>query len=476
MWLLESAIRKFFGQNKILGATLIYTLGTFLLRGLTFLTTPIFTRVMQPSDYGVSSIFATWVAFFAVFIGCQVTGSVATARIHMGSSKFHNFMGNITFLSMLSAAVFAAASLIYRAPLARLLSIKEDLIPFLLIQAYGSSLSALYSMYLIQTKQPKRKIAYSVLVSLSVTLLALMLVLNMESNRYLGKIWAGTIVNCGIIVFVLYYFLKFREKRSKYVDDWKYCLKLSLPLIIHLGASAIIGQSDRIFIVNIMSEVDVGIYNVAYSIGLIGMVFADACNNAWTPWYFDNTRSGNAVQINHYARFYMMGIASLFFVLLVLSPEILKFMAPEPYWTAVYTLLVTISGVFFQFLYRFPLGYEQYSGKMKWVAVCTITAALVNIGLNSLLIPIIGLEGAALATFLSYLLLFLAHEFVARRVIGGYNIRMDVYLPSIVICMSGLIVSAFTVEYWYIRVTIAVSYVLIFVYGLHKKRKHGAVK
>lgn len=456
--------RSFSKNNFFISASILYVIGTILLQGISFLTTPIFTRIMEPDDFGITAVFFTWVAFFSIFIGFQVSGSVATARIHMEEFQFANYLRNITLLTITVSIVVISILMIFRTYLANILSIEERLVPHLLIQSLGTSLSALYGMYLVQTKQPKTKIIYAGVVSISLVILGLLLVLNLDTDKYLGRIWAGTIVNIAITIYVLATFLQRKKGMNFILEDWKFCLKLSAPLLVHLIATTIIGQSSRLFIVEYEGETEAAIFTVAFGIGMIGLLIADAFNNAWSPWYLDHTKSGKVKLVNQYARNYSMIIASGFVLVMLLTPEILRFMAPEPYWSGSYTVLLITIGVFFQFLYRFPLGYEQYKKNMKWVALCTIVSAAINLVLNYLLVPMRGIEGAAIAMLIAYLVLFTLHELVARFILGDYNVKFSSYIPSALVVIIAMLFSYILMESFYFRLVAAIGYCIIFSY------------
>ncbi|MDY0278368.1 MAG: polysaccharide biosynthesis C-terminal domain-containing protein, partial [Acholeplasma sp.] len=86
----------------------------------------------------------------------------------------------------------------------------------------------------------------------------------------------------------------------------------------------------------------------------------------------------------------------------------------------------------------------------------TILAALINLVLNYVLINYIGMIGAALATLVSYIMLFLFHEFVARRIIKGYNINFNIYIPGILIVFISSLFSISLINYWLIRYCLVV--------------------
>lgn len=442
-------------------------MGTFLLKGISFITTPIFTRLLNTSDFGITAVFTTWVTFFSVFIAGQVSGSVGTARIHMSDDKFNSYLRNITILGITCASAVISVSLLFRNELAAILRIEVRLIPDLLIQAFGTAMSMLYITYLIQTKQPKKQIIFAVLVSIVTVILSIYLVLSLEQNKYMGKIMGASIANVAIIIFVLTYFLRKNGEKVN-LSDWKFCLMLSMPLIVHLVANIVIGQSNRVILNQLLGTTETSIYSVAHSVGLLGMLFADACNNAWSPWYLERTKSGETNSVNKYARNYIFVICSTFVVVLLLAPEIVKIMAPQPYWGSTKTIIIITVSVFFQFLYRFPLGYEQYAKNLKWVAACTITTALLNVSLNYFLIPMLGIEGAGWATLVSYITLFGLHELVARCIIKQYNIKFQSYIPSVAICFSVAIFAYLFINIWYLRYLGICIYLAIFLLWIRR--------
>lgn len=444
-----------FKSNYLVGASLIYILCSFILKGISFITTPIFTRIMEPADFGIVSAVSTWVTFVAIFICSQVSGSIAAARVHKSKEEFEKFVGNITLYGMIHAALVGGIMIVLRNWLGPRMGIQPNLVYHVVIQAYVTALVSLYTSYLIQTKRPYNYLVFTVIITLSTVSLGLILVHSRLDDRYLGRIWATTIVDCAILLFVLLQLLR-KVKLQKHIifADWRFALTLGLPLIFHLVATTILGQSDRLFILHMKGESDAGIYTVAYSIGLLGMVFANACNDAWSPWYLENTKANNNESVKRKAKIYMFFISFCFFAVFMIAPEIMEIMAPEPYWKAKTTVLFVILGVFFQFLYRFPQAYETYCMNLKWTAFATVTAAALNCVLNYFLIKAWGIDGAAIATLISYIVLFLFHEIVARFIIGGYNIPIRIYIIPILLCLLAFLISFSLLELRWIRLTI----------------------
>lgn len=462
--------------NYLVGASMIYILCSFILKGISFITTPIFTRVMETADFGVVGAVSTWVTFVAIFICCQVAGSISAARVHKPKEAFETFMGSITLYGIINAAVVGGILILLREWLGPLMGIQPKLVVHVVVQAYETALVSLYTSYLIQKKRPMAYLVFAVVTTIAIISLSLILVLSAQGDRYMGRIRATTLVDCVIATFILIQFLpKVKLDRHVLLADWRFALSLGFPLIFHLISTTILGQSDRLFILHMIGEEDAGIYTVAYSIGVMGMILANACNDAWSPWYLENTKAKNDRTIRKMAGMYMAFIALCFVAVFMVAPEIMEIMAPEPYWKAKPTVLFVVLGVFLQFLYRFPQAYEAYCMNLKWTAVATTLAAVLNCVLNYFLIRSWGINGAAIATVISYLVLFIFHEVVARVIIGGYNIPIYTYVIPILACLIACIVAFALLELRWIRLTIMLVIALVVIIGLVFFFKNKAV-
>lgn len=470
-----STIRSQLLKTSMINSLGIYLLGTFLIKAISLITTPIFTRILSTTDYGIISIYQTWVSIFAVFIGLQMSSTIATARVHLPRDSFSTYLKSILMLSFLSFIIISAFCILFSEPLANLLELQVKLIPYLLLNAYGTSCAIFFISFAIQTKQPKKQLFFSIINVTGITILSLVLILSLKNDKYMGRIIGATVINVLTSVFV-YVQLFFPNKSKIRLEDWKYALPLGLPLIIHLISNLVVGQSDRILINKFLGYQSAAIYSVAYTIGTLGLMIAEATNNVWSPWYLDNTKASSHEKINKISKLYIFTISFIFICIILSSPEILLLMAPKEYSSGLASLIIVAASIFFQFLYRFPLGYEQYSRNMKWVAVSTIASAILNLILNYYFIPLFGIVGSAYATFISYIVLFLLHEIIARKIIKGYNIKFTNYIPSIIIIITIAYLSFLFLKMWYVRYLILFLILVIYSFKVRRLVKIGTLK
>lgn len=462
-------------NNYLLSASMVYVFSSFLLKGINFITTPIYTRIMSVEEYGSVSTAVSVTSFFAIFICFQISGSVNTAKIEYIGNTFKIYVKNITTFALIGAVLWSILLLLLGRQITDFMSLDGILIVPIIISAIGTCFVNIYSMYLVALKLPKTKAKFAILYSLLTVGICLPAVLLANTHKDYARLFGIAIVNFGTICFVLLQINKETKNLlvnlNSFKSDIKFALGISIPLIPHLFANLINNQADRVFIVRMLGKEQVGIYSVSYSLGMAALAFTDAFIMAWNPWYFEKTKNGNTCGINPIAKTVLLLLAIPFSSIILLAPEVLAIIAPASYSSAKYCVVAVAYGVFFQTLYRFPLGYETCRKNTKYTAVCTIIAASVNIGLNFILISFMGISGAAIATTISYMVLFGLHDLIARKVIKGYNIKIKTYIPSVATVTFAVVLASFAMKMIIVR-AIGLFIITICVLVSIKNKKH----
>ncbi len=432
-----------------MSSSIIYVLGSFLNSGLAFITTPVFTRLLTPEDYGITSVYAVWVTVFSIFIGLQTSSTIPIACIQFDKKAINQYLSTTLFLSTISFIMISLFIMVLEKTIISLLNISFLLLFILLMESFFNYVKQFYNTYLIQTKQPIKSLLLSVGYSILSVGLSLFLIITWNEEHYFSKIIGTAFVTClfGICLYIL--IIK-RGKKLVLLKYWRFCLPLAFPVILHLLSTFILGQSDHVMIQNMLGNYEAGIYSFACSISNILAILCSATNNAWVPWYYENTKANNTKGINQLAKKYILLFSLGTCAIMLMSPEVMKILGPEEYWSAGRVIAMVVFGIYFNFLYTFAVNYEFYSQNTRWIAVGSICAAAVNIGLNLLLIPQFGGMGAAVATLISYFALFVFHNIIATR-LGGFNISKRLYLYGIGIVSVGFTVINLTYDFPVLR-------------------------
>ena len=82
----------------LLKSSFWYVVSNFLTRGLVFITTPIFTRLMTTKQYGDFSVFASWQSIFLVICGLEIYATLNRARFEDVYKRQVDGLGNVQVL------------------------------------------------------------------------------------------------------------------------------------------------------------------------------------------------------------------------------------------------------------------------------------------------------------------------------------------------------------------------------------------
>ena len=226
-------------------------------------------------------------------------------------------------------------------------------------------------------------------------------------------------------------------------------LAYGTPLIAYSTGSWINNAADRYIVLAVCGAAVNGVYGVAYKIPAILMVFQRIFAQAWqmsaTKSYKDDKSSEFFTQMYRtYNSFMVTGCA----VLILFVEPIAKFMFRKDFyeaWIYVPPLLISvIFGALTGFLGSICLAHKD----SKSMGIATSIGAVANVAMNLAFVPYFGAMGAAVATAVSYAIMFtFAYVFVRKYVIIENSILVDVLAYLILIAISVAMMGQFTLRY-----------------------------
>ena len=415
-------------------------LSTVLLRGISIFTGPLFSRLLGEAGYGVVSIYMTWVAVLQILFTCQTYSTLVNARIEYPEEKQKHYQSAVMSLSLITYLCFSALVLMLIEPVSGLLGLEKRVVALLLLHGFGG-----FSILFINTKltyEFKAGLNCLVSVVVPVTSLVLSLVLIFANpagatfGRILGLSATNGVIGIGFCVYILLSGRTFFNR-----EYWRFCLTLSLPLVFYNLSDLALGQCDRIMLQNMLSESAVGQYSLAYNFGAILFTIFCALNNGWCPFFFEDMKHGREDSVRTHAKNFLELFTILSMGFILLAREVYHVFASREFWPGTDLISVFAASYFFNFLCTFPVNFEYFHKKTKAVAVITETASACNILLNYVLIRLIGMPGAAIATALSHGLQLTLHHLYCSLHIGKgsypFPVRLWIgYLAAYLIVMG----------------------------------------
>ena len=393
-------------------------LGPVVLNGLSFLTMPLFTRLLGTANYGSYTNYNSYLSILAVLVGFQAAGAIAPTSIRFDSRERDRVFSNIMSAAIVSAVLIGGVLLIFRDPISEFTGLPKHMLVVLFFHATGMFAVQFSTTKFAYDKESHKTFLVSVMISVVSILLSILLICKLSDRvePYEGYIYGHAVpyilAGFGLMIHFLVKGKSFFDKKH-----WAYVLALCLPLIFHQLSNSLLHQCDKIMLKRIAGDSFAGIYGFAVTFSTIMSIIWAALNNTFIPFYHDDIKAEDRDALRKKTQNYLYLFSSLTMGFILVMPEVVKIFASEDFWQCIELIPLLVLGAYFVFLYSFPVNFEFFYCRTKTIAVGTGCAALVNIILNATLIPRFGMQGAAVATVVSYLFLWLFHLFVAKVVI-----------------------------------------------------------
>jgi len=185
-------------------------------------------------------------------------------------------------------------------------------------------------------------------------------------------------------------------------------MKISLPMMLTSSMFLVLSWTDNILLGRFLSEDQVGIYFIAFKLGLIISLSLFAVNAIAAPKFSELSTANDKVLLKRLAMQSAnlnLGSSLPIFIVLIFTTEWLLSLYGNSFIIAKYCVYILAVGQLFNALSGSVLNFLNMTGYEKIVSKIVLSAALLNIGLNYYLIPIFeshdnwsGIEGAAVAS------------------------------------------------------------------------------
>lgn len=415
-------------------ATLWFLICAFLQKGISFITTPIFTRILNTDEYGQYNIFNSWLNILTVIFTLNLYSGVFSRGIVKFYEDKKAFISSMEGLTTTLVAVWMAVYLLFREYWNKWIGLSTVQMLLMLLLMWTTAVFSFWSMEQRVDLKYRKLVVLTICVSIFKPILSIVLVL-CAHDKVTARI-AGLV----IIEFIAYVtlFLSHIRKGKKFCSKyyWKYALMFNIPLIPHYLSMSLLNGADRIMISNMVSESAAGIYSLAYSVSQIMVMFNSALMQTLEPWLYKKIKIGDIGNISRiaYPAFSLIALVNL--LLIAFAPEVIAIFAPKEYYEAVWVIPPIAMSSFFTFSYAFFAAFEFYFEKTKYISIATFVAAGFNILLNYIFIKIYGYLAAGYTTLVSYIIYAMIHYVFMRCICKMYFHNQQPYDLKIILVIS----------------------------------------
>lgn len=455
-----------------LKASLWYTISNILVKGISLLSTPIFTRVMSQDQYGTFTLFQSWFNIILIFTSLNIFLGGYTKGMLIYKDDIAGYTASSLFQTAILTCFFG---IIY------LLKVNFwtnffGLSPFLMLMMFIELLTS--PAYEFWASQARFEYKYQKVVAISFISSVMSIVLGVVAvvyttrkveARVVSDVFAKAFVALPLLLLILWKGKKFFVK-----EYWKFNFNFNIPLIPHYLSNYALNQSDRVMIGKIIGNAQAAQYSVAYTISMMMALVTTALNNAMTPYIYQSIDGGHEDDIKETLTPIFFLVAVLCIITMAFAPEIVLVFAGKNYMPAVYIIPPVAASVFFIFLYSMFSTIEYFYQKTVQIAIATVIAAVLNVGLNYIFINLYGYYAAGYITLLSYIVLAFMH-FVFYKIIVKDKFGKDkqlydhkAILLSSVIVLVAMVIMIFTYRSILIRYSVIM---LFFILGVLKRKK-----
>ena len=404
-----------------------YVAASLLIKLCGMATTPYFTRVMSPDEYGTYSLYMSWIAMLSILTTLGLGGSAIYRGMQKFDSEGNRLLSSTLGLALCSLAVFSVTALFFPSGASNLLGLPKRLVYILIFQIAFDTVIALYlarCRYLYGYRAVIAINIGSALLSLALSLALSRIYEPTATLRALALLGSTALFAIPIAIMI---FLKDMRLFSRKI--WGFLLRFNLPLLPHLLACSLMSNLDKVMISRVAGEKSLASFSVAYSLGAGVNFVMVGLGSALSPWIMRKIAQGAQKKVAQVSLKLTCLMAIGAVAILTLAPELFALLAPSSYFSAlpsVYPITICAEVSF--------IGSVTATGLIRaertaLLSLCSAVGAAVNILLNFLLLPI-SFNGASLAHLLSAIASMTVGIIITRRLYNGSLIKV---LPSALI-------------------------------------------
>lgn len=446
-------IDKYKGMSVVAKATMWFMVCSLIQKGLSFITTPIFTRLLTTEQYGLFSVYTSWLQIITIFSTFRLDYSVFNKGMSKYPERRDEYTSSMLGLTTVINTVLLAVYLLFRQQINAFTELNTVIFLGMFIQLYFIPAVNFWSLRLRYEFKYKMVVIVTILMAIANAGLGILGVKAFE-DKGLARILSCVLVE---VIFGLIIYIRILIKGKKFwnFEFIKFAVLFNIPLIPHYFATYVIEQSDRIMIQKLVSFGAAALYSVSYTVGGLAKIFISALTNTLIPLQYRLLENKEYKELNKQLTKLMLGISCLLLCLSIVAPEIVLILGGEEYMEAVYVMPPVVASVFFSFLYTLLANVEFFFDKNKFAMKISIVGALVNVILNYLLIPVFGYVAAAYTTLLCYVIYAVGHliyvNHTAEKQVGERIMNVKSFLALSVLVSSLCITSGFLYETKIIR-------------------------
>ncbi len=455
------------GLSKEVKASIWFMFCNLIQKGISFITVPIFTRMMTSAEYGEYMVFLSWESILSILVTlnlCYEVFNNGMVKFSKDKDGYASSMVGLTFFTTLSAC---GIYYVFNEPILDIMRMSNRNITFMFLDMFFLAISGLWTVRK-RYEFDYRKLTVLTLINIVLNPTLGILFVSSFENKVEARILSSVISNA-IFFSVTFYELLKKSMKIINLQYWKYALRINLPLLPHYFSMVFLNNIDRIIINQYYGDKYTAFYSVAYNVAMIMQIIIASINSSFNPWLYRQLENKNYTIICKKAKV-LLSIVALFSLLpSAFAPEILQILGSSGYVEAKGIVPLLTNCVFLIFVYTLFSNVELFHEKSRYIMFGSLAASAVNFITNIIFVPQFGYFAAAYTTLISYILLAVFHYIMMMKVQKENNIKEKIFDVLYIIKIEMiLLLTAVILElvytYFWLRIGIVAGVIVLFLY------------
>lgn len=446
--MIKTLLNKYKLLSVTVKATFWFTVCNFLLKGISFITVPIFAAILPTAEYGAMSIYYSYEQIFLIFATLELSIGAYQRGVIKYKDNEKLFTTSVIILGNIITLINLIVFCIFHDWIISFTNISMTILVLMLMYFF---VQPAYNAWLTRKRfsyEYKPAVLATLLFSILTTIISLLAVYLIKQTAAI-KIITVLIVE---IIFCLFFYVKnlrlvlFFKNLNLVKEYWIYCLKFQLPLLFHSLSYLLLSQSDRVMIGSLVNNTKAAIYSVAYNLASAVLIFQQSLNQVFKPWRYQKMESKEYMTIYNTSTTVTLLLGVMICLFVLLAPDVIRLLFREEYYESIWTIPPVSISVFFMYLYSMFSDIESYFYDTKYMAFISVSCAILNIILNYFGIILFGYIACAYTTLITYIIFSLGHYHFMKKSLKKNDVKAKIYdikklsIISIIILIYGLIV------------------------------------
>ncbi|MEW8994720.1 lipopolysaccharide biosynthesis protein [Clostridium sp.] len=430
-------------RNSLLRKFLSFSVGNWLVLIIGLISSPIITRIIDPSEYGKFGMFNLYANILMLIITCGLDQSYVRFFYEEDETNRNKLLFESIKIPFILNILISIIIIIFKVPISKYI-ISDYNLNFIILLILNISLASIgrFSLLTVRMKQKGRLYSMLQVMQKISYLISVGLFFMIYNDSFLTLAYATLISNAvvaGISVFTERDSWNFKNIKDKKLKNSQIdILKYGIPLIFTVLVTWLFQSADRMAIKAFYGNYEVGIYTSANNIIAILNILQTSFATFWVPVAFEKYEKNPEdtkffSNINDIVSFLMFGVG----IGLILFKDIIVLLLGEKYRVASYIMPFLVFMPVLYTMSEVSVGGINFKKKPKYHIIIASLACLFNVVGNSILVPILGSKGAAISTGLAYIVFYYARTLISTRLY-----KVDYHIGRTTIAIAAMLVLA----------------------------------